>query len=184
MRYIYPDKVEELSALWHKIYVYHSDWSKPINTEDCQKHSRMTNELTKNAARVSRAFDRTQDYNLMDNDTAQFWIDFYNNKLSWEPIVLQYEERQKYKEEQRKLLRKELWEVAKKDNIISLSTRPNCPVCKQPTLTGELVKNNYDGYITQCENPECAVKVYLDKAYSIMSAKRTYYADGTIVGVR
>jgi hypothetical protein len=103
MYYKYPPKVEEKSRLWNNIYI-----TQHRPQEELDK-------LTKNAIRVSYAFDRTMANELMDENTAQFWIEFYSGQLNWEPRVKEYEAaiaEQKWQHEQ---WRKQLWENARKN---------------------------------------------------------------------
>ena len=53
---------------------------------------------------------------------------------------------------------------------VDMSTRPDrpeCPICKENTLTGwvkNLLYNTRSEYVTKCQNPECiSVDIYLDE---------------------
>ena len=53
------------------------------------------------------------------------------------------------------------------------STRPDCPVCKNPSLTGWLVKHINDSLITTCM--VCNSKVIMTEQHKIIGWKKYEY---------
>lgn len=109
----YPPSVDKLCALYNKIFIFQQDLSKPLDGETYRKHQQKTDKLAHDAARVAAAFNRVQDCDNMDEETAQFWIDFYTGKLAWEPIVEEYEAKQKAMKQEVEDQKSELWRRAK-----------------------------------------------------------------------
>ena len=72
------------------------------------------------------------------------------------------------------------WDIDQRLSSLSASTRPDCPVCKHSTLTGNLIKFNdgADGYLTHCQNPMCGVMVFLNKDWQVYYADQRYDAMG------
>jgi hypothetical protein len=62
--------------------------------------------------------------------------------------------------------------------MTDISTRPNCPVCKQATLTGAIFKRSNDTMATVCNNPECGARVILTRDLDIIRAEVHYWPSG------
>ena len=64
----------------------------------------------------------------------------------------------------------------------TISVRPPCPVCKLPSLIGEMKQREqgYSGYATRCQNPFCLAIVFLDPQWRIIGAERHYGPDGQV----
>ncbi len=58
-----------------------------------------------------------------------------------------------------------------------ISTRPDCPACKQGSLTGTLKEFYKEERTTVCENPQCRAIVYLDKQQKVLYAQKFYYPE-------
>ncbi len=66
---------------------------------------------------------------------------------------------------------------------MEVSTRPDCPVCKTSSLTGELYKkhNNIRGdfIMVICEN--CRARVFMTEGWKVIRAEVHYTAEGKII---
>ena len=61
---------------------------------------------------------------------------------------------------------------------MNISTRPDCPVCKKSSLTGELYKK-YNDLMVNCEN--CGAKVFMTENWKIIRVEVHYRTDGEII---
>ena len=61
---------------------------------------------------------------------------------------------------------------------MNTSTRPDCPVCKKSSLTGELYKK-HDFIMVSCEN--CGARVFMTEGWKVIRAEVHYTTDGEII---
>ena len=62
---------------------------------------------------------------------------------------------------------------------MNTSTRPECPVCKTSSLTGELHKRHNDFAMVFCE--KCKARVFITEDWKVMRAEVHYTPDGKII---
>lgn len=61
-------------------------------------------------------------------------------------------------------------------------TVPDCPVCGNDSLTGEVKTINSNTLVIKCQNSECKASVYLTAGYTVIRAVRDYDKRGNLVG--